>query len=61
MDPKKHNTRTENDADKKAAPTSGTKGNKPGNGSEDISPDPFLAEKDEVKIAEEKLRNKTKK
>lgn len=59
MDPKKQDKPAGNDKDKKTKPTGDTSGNEPGISNEDIATDPITAEKDEVKIAEEKFRNKT--
>ena len=61
MDPKKDNKQTGGDKAKEASTTPDTSGKEPDLSGEDISPDPILAEKDEVKIAEEKLRSKTNK
>lgn len=61
MDPKKDNKQSGSAKEKEAIITTDTSGKEPGLSGEDISSDPILAEKDEVKIAEEKLRSKTKK
>lgn len=61
MDPKKDNKQTGSEKDKEAIAKTDKSQNEPGANGDDIASDPILAEKDEVKIAEEKLRSKTKK
>ncbi len=61
MGPKKDNKQTGSDKDKEAIAKTDKSQKEPGVSGENIASDLILAEKDEVKIAEEKLRSKTKK